>query len=185
MQFLELDFPVDAKRVWDLYVPIIKSKNKITVFITEDIAEPSAYNELIYWLQSASSKDKITLYLNTDGGDLDSTISIINAIKNSKATITAHLSGTVASAGTMIALSCDNIVVDDYTKFMVHTYSTGITGKGNEVKARQDFMDLSINKLLKKVYNKFLTNEELCSLLEGKDYWFDKKEIIKRWKRCK
>jgi len=181
MEFLALDFPSDAKRVWDLPVPIITNDYRTTVYLTDEITDPGTYNELIHKLREATPEDLFVLVINTPGGDLDTATSLISAIKNSYANVTAHLTGTVASAGTLIAMACDHLVVDDHTKFMIHTYSTGIQGKGNEVKAQQDFMNVAIKELLEEVYAGFLTEEELKELIDGKDFWFNKTQVLERW----
>jgi len=176
MNVVELDFPSDVKRVWDLDVKII--------YITEDIDNPNTYNEVIHTLRNSDPTQTITLFINTDGGVLDSAISLVGAIRDSYATTVAHLSGTVASAGTIIALACDELIIDDHTKFMVHTYSTGMSGKGNEVKAQQEFMAVAIKDLLSDVYEGFLTADELDALIEGKDFWFNKEEVLFRWEKA-
>lgn len=117
-------------RVWDYLVPIIQDRMHSDVYITDGIDEPSCYNELCQILRNASKGETVNLYLNTPGGIIDSAFMIVDAIKSSKAKVTAYLSGTVASAGTIIALSCDNLVVADHTAWMSHSYSGSVGGKG-------------------------------------------------------
>lgn len=118
------------KRIWDLDVPIIHDKkhNKIKVYLTGGIDEPSAYNELCYLLQEATKKDEIHMHLNTPGGIVDSAFMIANAMKRSKAKIIGHLSGTVASAGTLISMACDEIDAENHIAFMIHNYSGTMGG---------------------------------------------------------
>jgi len=99
--------------VWDKYVPIITSKNHTEVFLTDQIDDPSEYNELCFRLKTASPAEVFTLYINTPGGIIDSAVMIIDAIKTSKAKVIAEISGTVASAGTIITLACDEVIVAD------------------------------------------------------------------------
>lgn len=171
------------KRVWDLDVPIIQDKNsnKIKVYLNGAIEEPSIYNELCYLLQEAGKKDEIHIYLNTPGGVVDSAIMIANAIRNSKAKIIGHLSGTVASAGTLISMACTELKVEEHLAFMIHNYSGTMGGKGNEMKARQQFMDKSITKAFKDYYKDFLSENEINEVVEGKDIWLDTKDVVKRW----
>jgi ATP-dependent protease ClpP protease subunit len=53
---------------------------------------------------------------------------IAAAIKHSKAKVIGQLSGTVASAGTLITMACDEIVVTPHLSFMIHNYSGGMAG---------------------------------------------------------
>ena len=181
---MEITLPQPATpptRVWDIYVPIVTSKNITHVYLTEAIDEPSYYNELCFLLDTASSDDHIHIHLNTPGGMIDSTFMLISSIKNTKAKVTAHLSGTVASAGTMIALACQQLEVANHTAFMVHNYSAGMIGKGHEMKARQEFTDASIESAFKDIYGDFLTAKEIREVIDGKDMWMPKDEVIARF----
>lgn len=53
--------------------------------------------------------DKLDLILHTPGGDLQATKMIINALRSKYTHIRAFIPNTAMSAGTMIALSCDEI----------------------------------------------------------------------------
>lgn len=181
MNDLILEMPDKPTRVWELDVPIVKNENDYTIYLDRDITEPQVYSELLYTLKTVSDNCTITLVINTPGGALDSSISIISAIKQCKAKTIAHVTGSVASAGTMIATACDELVVDDHSSFMVHTYSTQTGGKGQEVKAQQLFMEKSIKLLMEDVYAGFLTKPELKKLLNGEDFWFNKAELLTRW----
>lgn len=119
-----------SSRVWDQYVPVTTNRHHTEVYLTDQIDEPSEYNEMCAILRNAERGDTVSIYINTPGGMIDSAFMIVDAIKNSKATVIAHLAGTVASAGTIIALSCDKLVVADHTGFMIHNYSAGLSGKG-------------------------------------------------------
>lgn len=127
---MDLDtlFPTPKTSVWDNYVPLITNKNITTVYLTDVIEAPAMYNELCYKLDTASEAEKFYIYINTPGGILDAAVMLVNSIKNTKAATIAKLSGTVASAGTLIALACNDIIVADHTAFMIHNYSGGMQG---------------------------------------------------------
>jgi len=171
------------KSEWDEYVPVVydKTDNTVHAYITDSIDVPSEYNKLCYILDSAKKSDKFTLHINTPGGMVDSALMLINSIKNSKATVKARLSGTVASAGTIISLSCDTLEVSPHTSFMIHNYSSGMQGKGHEMKAYQNFIDANLNKAFKAMYSGFLTDTEMDEVIEGKDLWINSDEVAERW----
>lgn len=171
-------------RVWDCDVPvIIDSDNKcISAFVTGNIEEPSIYNELCYLLYSASSDTTITIHINTPGGIIDSAFMIVDAIVHSQAKVIGKLSGTVASAGTIIAMACHDIDVAAHLSFMIHNYSGGMAGKGHEMKARQRFTDMHLNDAFKSFYKGFLSSKEMESVIDGTDLWMGSKEVQARWK---
>lgn len=166
---------------WDRLVPVIQNRHHTDIYLTDGIEEPSEYNEMCHILRSAEKGDTVTIYINTPGGMIDSAFMIVDAIKSSKAKVTAYLTGTVASAGTIIALACDNLIVADHTGFMIHNYSGGLQGKGHEMKARQKFMDDSLNDAFTSFYKGFLTDTEITDVIGGKDLWMGKDEVVERW----
>lgn len=167
--------------IWDQSVPIVTNRHHTDVYLTDGIEEPGYYNELCHMLRTAHEGDTVALHINTPGGMVDSAFMIIDAIKASRATVTGYLTGTVASAGTMIALACHEIVAADHLSFMIHNYSAGMMGKGHEMKARQEFMDKSLNEAFKAFYRGFLSDKEMTEVIDGKDIWIGKDEVIKRW----
>ena len=179
MELFEL--PRDATRVWDLEVPIIINKNRIDAYITNEIGEPAAYNELCYYLMIADEADTVYLHINTPGGLLDTTFMLIDAMRNSKAKIIGHISGTVASAGTIIALSCNDLQVSSNLSWMSHYYSAHLGGKGHEIKTRQNFTERTTSATFRKIHEGFFTPKEIQSMIDGKDFWLDETEVAERW----
>ena len=173
--------------VWEKYVPIIADKDETTfdVFLHDSISVPSEYNELIYILRYATKGTVINININNGGGHIDSAFAIRDAILKSNARVIGHLSGTVASAATVISLSCDEIVVSPYLSFMVHNYSAGIQGKGHELKAYQTFLDKELDRAFRDIYAGFFTAEEMESIIEGKDFWINDREVMERWENFK
>jgi len=171
--------------VWDMPVPIIYEprKQKYDVFLTTEITQPAAYDELCYRLSIASPEETFHFHLITPGGELDSALRLYDAIKNTKAHTTGHLSGSVNSAGTLITMALDDIYVAPFTSFMIHYYSGGVSGKGNELKQRQQFMDNLLESLMFSIYEGFLSDKEIESLIEGTDIWLTDKDVMERWRK--
>lgn len=178
-------FKADKYSVWDATVPIVKEDRVTRAYLTDAISEPADYNELCYRLNAATSDDTFYLHINTYGGMIDSAFMICDAIKHSKARVVAHLSGTVASAGTIITMACNDIIVSDHLSFMVHNYSSGLAGKGHEMKAQQKFMDSSLNDAFKEFYIGFLSEEEMEDIIDGKDLWIGSSDVKVRWDQKK
>lgn len=177
------ELPKIPTRIWELEVPIVIDQNNdvITAYITGQIAEPSQYNELCYLLGQASKSTRFYLHINTPGGIIDSAFMIVNAIKSSSAQVIGVLTGTVASAGTLISMACDELEVTEHLSFMIHNYSGGMAGKGHEMKARQKFTDAHLNEAFKSFYNGFLTEDEMERVVEGTDLWMGTVEVSERW----
>lgn len=183
MSEISFELPKDATRIWDLDVPVVvdKQNKNIKIYITGAIEEPYHYNETCYLLDTAPEDFTIDIYLNTPGGIIDSAFMITNSIRNSKAKVIGHLSGTVASAGTLISMACNELKLTPHLSFMIHNYSGGMAGKGHEMKARQKFTDDHLNEAFKSFYSGFLSDEEMDRVLEGTDLWMGTEEVTQRW----
>ena len=55
------------------------------------------------------------------------------------------------------------------------------TPKGHELKAHQEFVDANLNKSFTSLYGGFLTPAEIKKVIDGKDYWMDKDEVLTRF----
>ena len=130
MKLIDLIVDKDSNSPFEDYVPVIQSQDgrETFIYLTDYISYPSEYNKMCYVLDTAKSGDVVTIYINNGGGSIDSAFQIINSMKNSKAHIIGKLSGTVASASTVISLYCHELIVADFTSFMIHNYSGGVVG---------------------------------------------------------
>lgn len=55
--------------------------------------------------------------------------------------------------------------------------------KGHEIKAQQDFVDRELNIAFRTIYSGFLTEKEMSQVINGRDIWIGKDEILSRWER--
>lgn len=76
----------------------------------------------------------INLRINSPGGDVFAAQAIVAAIRDTKATVHAHVDGLAASAATVIAVSADKITMNDGGLFMIHCAMT--IGYGNAAEMR-------------------------------------------------
>jgi len=174
---------VDDKSVWDHEVPIIKTNDVYHAYLYGGIEDPFMYSKLVYAIATLDKGEQFILHINTPGGVIDSALAICDAIKNTNGTVTIHLTGTVASAGTIIAMFADHLIVSDHLSFMVHNYSSGLAGKGHELKAQQKFQDEHLNHFFRTTYAGFLTEEEMDDVIDGRDMWLGSEDVKERWRR--
>lgn len=169
--------------VWEQYAPIIENEEikELTVYLTDEIADPMKYSELYHRVKNLPADYVVHFIINTPGGAIDSALMIVDAMKTTAARKIGHLSGSIASAGTIIALACDELIIGNYISFMVHNYSTGMTGKGHEIKAYQNFVEQNLTEAFTDFYKGFLTTEEIEEVIDGEDFYFNAKEVEERW----
>lgn len=152
------------------------------VFLDRSIEEPSEYRELLSILFNAGEYDTIHIFINSSGGNLDTALAIIEGIQHTSASVTAFLIGSCHSAASMIALSCNQVVISDSANMLVHSASFGTGGTTSNVKSHTDFVVKQTNKLLDKIYEDFLTKEEMLNIKLGVEIWMNAKNIRKRFK---
>ncbi len=154
---------------------------KYNIFLYDGVDEVSSFIEVISVLEAAQDVDTVIFKINSPGGYVHTTISILDAIDRCQASVFADCSGMVASAATIIALHCDDIHIAPYTTFMLHASSMGSYGKQHELLADVNYSAKNSADIMEEEYSKFLTNKEIKKLLEGKDYYFGAKEVERRW----
>lgn len=159
--------------------------NSFDYYFDGEVGEPKEYRDLIHVLHSASQTDSIRLWIDTNGGSLDATIAIIDAMQNTEAEVTVIVTGRAYSAGSLLAMAgmkYGQLVISERARFMIHSGSFGSGGKESEVEEHtRATLDL-VRELKKEFYSGFLTEEEMKLLDIGKDYYFNAKAVAKRIK---
>lgn len=153
--------------------------NEYDVFLNE-IREPEYYQDFFYMLKTASPNDIVNLHMNSNGGNADTLVQMRTYIRETDATVVAHAEGMVASAGSMLFLTCNAWNVYPNISFMCHNYSGGAIGKGGELASKIDFEKDWSRELMYDCYSGFLTDKEIEDLLAGKDFWMGSKEVTER-----
>ena len=154
--------------------------NKFEFNLDEDIKEPSYYRNLIEVLNNATEQDLVVLNINSGGGMLDSAISIIDALRNTRANTLAWISGSAYSAAGLIALSCQNVEVGEFATLMCHNSQYGLGGYTTDIKDRAVFEHKMTSKIMHSIYKHFLSVDEVEVVLSNKTIWMDADEIVKR-----
>ena len=179
---------IDPVDIWAKAYPILSVPDgtggiQHRVHITDAVMRPRDFNEIISLIQTVPDTDSILLLINSPGGYLDSTLMIMDAIATSSVPIYAQLSGTVASAATMLTLVCDDVYIAPHSTFMIHNFSGGAYGKGHEIKASIDFDHETYGKMFKDVYKHFLSKKEIGDVIAGKDLYITPEEFDVRFQK--
>ena len=164
-------------------IPNYKQVVQVTLYhfyITGVIEEPEKYLDLIHTLKTVEEHDTIFLYINCVGGNLYTTIQIINAMQNCNGTVITCLEGEACSAATVIFLAGHKHIINDFGAFMVHKYSHGVAGKGSDVASQVKFSERYFDDVAYTIYKDLMTTEEITQMLKGEDFWFTSKEVLER-----
>lgn len=190
-QSLKVQLNGDTDDVEDDNGPVIQVFNKqkvineYSIYLSNSVVEPAAYDEVCHLLRQVNEDDKVNLYLNTPGGALISGLALIHAMRESKATITTILNPQAFSMGALIFLCGDVRIAPPNSLLMFHHYSGGLSGKGNEQVAELSAINTWFEEAMHDTCSPFLTKKELRDVLQGKDLWMGSAEINKRLNELK
>ena len=149
-------------------------------YLTGEIGSPDEYIEWFDAIRHASDTDAVKIYINSFGGDLFTAIQFLRVLSDTPATVICSVEGACMSAATMIFLCADTFEVSEHSMFMFHNYSSATFGKGGEMFDNIVHERKWSEHLLNRIYDGFLTKEEIQSLLHNKDLWMDGEEVVKR-----
>jgi ATP-dependent protease ClpP protease subunit len=152
------------------------------------VGEIKRADEYIDWfdiIRNAGKNDVVNIHINSYGGDLFTAIQMIRVLGECEGTVVCSVEGACMSAATMVFLCADGFEVSGHSMFMFHNYSGGTIGKGGEMYDNIVHERKWSEKLLREIYNNFLTEEEIVSVLNNKDIWMDGDEVIKRLESMK
>lgn len=140
-----------------------------------DVARP-----LCTLLRGAEEQDTVIIRINCPGGRFDIAAQIMNAIRECRGGVIGVIEQECASAATMIFLACSSWQVQPFGEMMIHNVSYGTVGKGHEVASRVRFNESMFDKVVKVIYEGFLSEEEIENVIRGQDIYLTQEEILDR-----
>ena len=99
---------------------------------------------------------------------------------STQAHVTVAIEANCHSLGTLIFLAADEFIVHDNCLMMIHNFSGGTFGKGNEQHSQLEAQIKWFSTLAKKLYVPFLSEDEFDRILRGEDIWLQSDDIRKR-----
>lgn len=162
-------------------IAITHQFNEYNLYLNGPIIDPNAYFEHYAVYKQASQNDVIRLWLNSEGGDIAICETYIQHIQECEAPVIGLVGVNVASACSAIALSCDEIEVNDMSTLLVHSFQYQAGGTENKVYNQANFNKKLNERWLRKHFEGFLTEEQMEDALKGVDILFDADEIVEAW----
>ncbi len=101
----------------------------VTVQLVGEIGPVTQFLELINVLDTATENDEVEIMIDTPGGDVYTTMILVERMENSRAHVITTASGLVASAGSFLWFYGKERRVNRWAKFMIHCSSHGDFGR--------------------------------------------------------
>lgn len=149
-------------------------------YLSGEITSSDNYTEWFDIIRHAGETDVVKIYINSPGGDLFTAIQFMRVLSETDATVVASVEGACMSAATMIFLCAEQFEVTPHSMFMFHNYSGGTFGKGGEMIDQLQHERKWSESLLREIYEDFLTEAEITSILDNRDIWLDGKDVLSR-----
>jgi len=149
--------------------------NKLELFDTvgEEITVDLVKNFL-----NANKQNDVQFDISSLGGDLATAITIHDLIQQHPKNTTANIVGLTASAGTVIAIACDNIQMSDNALFLIHNGWKEVTG--NVYDMQKAVTDLAkTDAIMIKIYREKtgLPDTQITTLMKASD-WLSSSEAL-------
>lgn len=161
---------------------ISKITNEYVIPIDEVVQEPSYYRDAAHMISMADEDDVVRYKINSTGGMLSGLISLLDANASTRSTTVAHIIGDCHSAASILALSCDEVIVGPYATMLCHTVRYGFAGKGADMEAHVQHVTSNTEELIRGTYFGFLSEEEIVDLLKGRELYLNSSQIVERLK---
>lgn len=168
------------KTIWN----IVKNDDKnAELMLYGDIAES-------FWGDTISAKEvteyladldveNINVYINSNGGVVDTAIAINNALRRHKAKVTVNIDGIAASAATLITCAGDTVKMPKNALFMIHNPLTIAMGDSEEMRKQADVLEKYKNSIMETYLQKVNIDKEKLSELMDNESWLSAEEALK------
>jgi len=159
--------------------------NDYRFFIGAFDNDENTFHDILDKLLSSNDSDTLELRIGSTGGLITEAQQIINIIRNNfKGRNTAYIDSHASSAGAITFCACERRVIYENSRLMLHNYSGGHNGSHQKMKDRMKFDTKHIIGFIKSTLNvgnnSFLTKKEFKKMVQGKEFWFDADDMIKR-----
>ncbi len=151
--------------------------NKAVIYIYGDITsykwdeDDVTASDVVKKLAMYSDVEEIEVRINSIGGNVFQSVTIMNLLKDSKAKIHVVIDGIAASGASIIAMAGDTITMNDGAIMMIHEAAVGIHGQRDDFEKMIETLD-KINSSMIEVYKTKtgLEDDVLKSMLKEETY---------------
>lgn len=123
----------------------------------------------------------LTIYLNTDGGDVVVANHLIEVIQKSRIPIHVRVLAKACSAGLLITLACKHRTASKESVFLLHDGSCLVSGSAGKARDTMDFFDDLDGKIKELVITRTKIDETEYKKLERKEIYCFGQEALEKY----
>lgn len=117
--------------------------------------------------------DPIKIYINTFGGAIDETFSLVSAIESSATPIMTIAMGKCMSAGMLILMSGHARIAQKYSNLMLHQFSSGMHGEYKNMIEYAEYCQQCHNKMISYINQKCkIPKKMMDKMVNNKHDWY-------------
>ena len=167
-----------------IYVNFNEGSAVLTMYLTTQIEDSAYYHEFSELCAALTPDDTLVLFIDNGGGYLSGAQLITRTLANCQAYTVGIVTGVAASAATIVALACDELRMEPYSRFMIHAPTWGeYPKKMHELQASAEFEIPYTKQYIASVYTDFLTEDEIAYVINGGDKYYTAEETTERFTR--
>ena len=125
-------------------------------------------------------REPIKLYIDSCGGLLTDTFSIIDSVRMSKTPVIGICTGTAYSGGFFILISCDKRIAYSHASFLFHEGATQNGGTSGQFENYTAFYKKQLKQLKQLVLDYTKISEEEYEKIKREDIWYDTVEALEK-----
>lgn len=153
--------------------------NESTFIINKSITDLSKQllvNQITFDLPNPAP---IKLYINSDGGEVFGALSTVDRIRTSKVPVHSYVEGLVASAATLISVSCHKRYISKNSVMLIHQVRSWFEGTHENFKDENHNLDI-LSNIIKSIYLKHtkFNESELNDILK-RDIYLNAEDAVK------
>lgn len=125
--------------------------------------------------------EEVHVHINSYGGDVFAGVAIANILKNHKGKTIAYIDGLAASAASIIAFGCNEIVIPSNAYLMIHRVSCGMFGNTDDFLRQIEVMEKIEEGIINSYSEKALegvTREQIKDFMFS-ETWFTGEDTAK------
>ncbi len=169
-----------GERAYDIYSRLLKER---IIFLHDQINHDTASITIaqLLFLEAEDPKKDIVMYINSPGGEIQSGLAIIDAIKHIKCDVSTICTGMAASMGAMIlsqGTKGKRFALPN-SEVMIHQPLTGVEGQASDIEITARHILKLKDKLYKMLAEATGKSSEEIQKDGDRDYWMDANEAKK------
>lgn len=183
-----LDNVEEDMKTFEDYVNLITSLDREIYLgdITEGVGS-SIEGYIRFWNKIDDKKNvpieerkPIKIYIDSNGGYLDDTLIMIDAIKLSKTPVWTICTGTAYSGGFFVFITGQKRIAYPHSTFLFHEGATGNSGTSGQFENYSAFYKRQLEKLKDVVLNHTKVSEEEYQKIKRDDVWYLAEDGLKK-----